>query len=226
MRASDDAIEKEGIARALARAEDADIILQMSDFTNSGHYNFGTTRPGGRVSVVSETRHNVGLPSARQRASCRGQETEAEAISETKWNEKIPFHAQNSSDSVKNITINILNKIDENKDKILDKLDDFDVMLSAQTGEGMENLLEILQEKLHKNFPVADSPYIIRARYRNHLQNCLKFITNCEQILHSADVTIICEELRSAAQEIGKITGKFDVEELLGEIFSSFCIGK
>lgn len=40
------------------------------------------------------------------------------------------------------------------------------------------------------------------------------------------DIVIAAEELRYASDLLGRITGKIDVEEILGKIFSTFCIGK
>jgi len=37
---------------------------------------------------------------------------------------------------------------------------------------------------------------------------------------------VIAEELRLAARALGRITGRVDIEEVLGEIFKNFCIGK
>lgn len=40
------------------------------------------------------------------------------------------------------------------------------------------------------------------------------------------DVVIAAEELRYASDSLGRITGRIDVEEILGKIFANFCIGK
>lgn len=44
--------------------------------------------------------------------------------------------------------------------------------------------------------------------------------------LESDDVVFAAEELRYASDALGRVTGKIDVEEILGKIFASFCIGK
>jgi tRNA modification GTPase len=64
-----------------------------------------------------------------------------------------------------------------------------------------------------------------QARYREHLLRARAhlgdFLTNRE-----AGVELRAEDLRRAADEIGRITGRIDAEAVLGAIFGRFCIGK
>ena len=84
-------------------------------------------------------------------------------------------------------------------------------------------------------------PLITRARHRAHLSRAIEhldnFLVNGTSARHpfnalsiflfqDDDVVLATEELRCAAQEIGRITGRVGIEEILDVVFSTFCIGK
>ncbi len=96
--------------------------------------------------------------------------------------------------------------------------------ISVEQATGIDRLLAELEKKIETFFP-AESVYVTRERHRHHLSNGLIYINNYLDS-PSLPLELKCEELRSAAYEIGKITGRISVDELLGHIFSSFCIGK
>ena len=64
---------------------------------------------------------------------------------------------------------------------------------------------------------------ITQQRYINALQKALEALKNFDL---NNNIEIAGEELRIASREIGKITGKVGVENILDNIFSKFCIGK
>ena len=72
---------------------------------------------------------------------------------------------------------------------------------------------------------VSASPAITRTRYRQQLQACL---VDLQAFLSgvSSDFELRAEDLRQAAHALGRITGRVDVEDVLGDIFGRFCIGK
>ncbi len=70
---------------------------------------------------------------------------------------------------------------------------------------------------------INDSALITQERYRIALQNCLE---NLQNFSLKKNIELAAEDLRMAAREIGKITGRVDVENILDLIFSRFCIGK
>ncbi len=97
------------------------------------------------------------------------------------------------------------------------------VEVSIKTGEGLDNLLNKLQNKITDKFGHGESPLITRARHREALQKALAALENFSL---KKPVELAGEDLRYAATQIGRITGKIDVDDILDVIFSSFCIGK
>jgi len=70
---------------------------------------------------------------------------------------------------------------------------------------------------------------VTRARHKQHLAECIAALRAFDELAslgEGAPLDIAAEELRAAAGELGRITGRIDVEELLDVIFRDFCIGK
>lgn len=97
------------------------------------------------------------------------------------------------------------------------------ISVSAHTGQGIDKLMEYLEKNVVPSYSSGEIPLITRARHRQELEQC------CDRLsafFSERELELQCEYLRSAAFHLGQITGHVDVEELLDEIFSSFCIGK
>ena len=67
---------------------------------------------------------------------------------------------------------------------------------------------------------------ITRERHRQHLEQSLNYLKKFEEKNTAEDFDKGAEDLRLATRHLGMIVGKVDVEEILGSIFSDFCIGK
>jgi len=101
------------------------------------------------------------------------------------------------------------------------------VLLSAKTGEGLEGLLDTLQEILLGEAPAAEEVLITRARHRDALRRSRDALENFGRDRRDgAPLEILALDLREALDGLDRILGTTDVEELLGVIFSDFCIGK
>ncbi|KAF9268317.1 tRNA modification GTPase TrmE [Marasmius fiardii PR-910] len=103
--------------------------------------------------------------------------------------------------------------------------------VSLTTGEGTEEFLSGLASTLRDHFNLQSDgssvqlPMITHARHRSHLETASRFI---EAFLQYGvdDVVLGAEELRYAAQAVGKVSGLIDVEDVLDVVFRDFCIGK
>src|SRR5262245_27673332 len=95
------------------------------------------------------------------------------------------------------------------------------LLVSAKTGEGIEQLVDMLAEKAALGTGQA-APVLTRARHRVELEAALAALEGDRALAPE----LKAEELRIAAHHLGRLTGRIDVEEVLGAIFAEFCIGK
>ena len=119
----------------------------------------------------------------------------------------------------------VANKLDLLEFEIPTEDAPFDHSVSAKTGAGLESLLRAITVHAERMSGDHSAPAITRARHRQELTRCVaaldRFLT---QDLEQSELR--AEDLRAAAQSLGRITGRVDVEDILGQIFSEFCIGK
>lgn len=102
------------------------------------------------------------------------------------------------------------------------------VRLSCKTGEGMERLAETIFERvMGGGVATRDAGIAINARHQACLQNAERYCTAAKKAIEDRiSPELIAVELRAALDAVGEVAGKVDSEELLGEIFGTFCIGK
>jgi tRNA modification GTPase len=104
--------------------------------------------------------------------------------------------------------------------------------ISAKTAEGLPELIARITGIARDRMGDMSSPAITRERYRQQLLACVTALQNFEtgsgqdetRGVHEHELR--AEDLRLAVQALGRITGRVDVEDILGEIFGRFCIGK
>ncbi len=120
----------------------------------------------------------------------------------------------------------VLNKIDcLDKTQIDEVSGDNLFKISVKTGDGIDELIQHISDLVKNCVGSQDMPIISRVRYRQELENCLEALNRFYDA-SQLGLELQAEELRSAAHAIGRITGRIDVEDVLDEIFGSFCIGK
>ena len=100
-----------------------------------------------------------------------------------------------------------------------------DIAISAKNGEGVDSLQDALSEFAGLN-ATAEGVFLARKRHINAIEETLVFISNAIDQLKQGSSELVAEDLRQAGLQLSQITGEFSSDDLLGEIFSSFCIGK
>ena len=122
----------------------------------------------------------------------------------------------------------IRNKIDLTSETVaMKETDDLAVIrLCAQSGQGIDLLRQHLKGCMGFSSTVEGS-FSARRRHIEALQLAGKYlITGQQQLLGASAGELLAEDLRLAQQALGEITGEFSSDDLLGRIFTSFCIGK
>ena len=100
------------------------------------------------------------------------------------------------------------------------------MLISAQDDHGITKLMTRLGAMLIPHNQAQNSAIITRLRHRQSLVDAHDALhAGLQHDFHQAP-ELAAEDFRQAAVALGRITGDVDVEELLGQIFSSFCIGK
>ncbi len=100
------------------------------------------------------------------------------------------------------------------------------IYLSIKTGVGMDLLIQHLKQSVGYN-DTAEDIFIARTRHLEALKNGYELIQNALHQLQTTQASeLVAEDLRQAQQALAEITGEFTSDDLLGKIFSSFCIGK
>ncbi|MFC5069612.1 tRNA uridine-5-carboxymethylaminomethyl(34) synthesis GTPase MnmE [Flaviflagellibacter deserti] len=95
--------------------------------------------------------------------------------------------------------------------------------VSAKTGAGIDRLLSDLGEWAKTAFAPSESALVTRERHRLCLGSAVDAL---RRALLAKEPELRAEELRLSARELGRISGRVDVEDVLGGIFSEFCVGK
>ncbi len=100
------------------------------------------------------------------------------------------------------------------------------ITLSATTGLGMDTLRNCLKATMGYD-STTEGGFIARRRHLHALKNAANSLDAATEQLHGAAAgELVAEDLRQAQQALNEITGEFTSDDLLGRIFSSFCIGK
>jgi tRNA modification GTPase len=182
LRESDDAVEREGVRRALARAASADLVLSLSPLPESGQgLHFESYRPESNDLLT-----DVGPEIVRVVSKADRTDRDLHAV----------FGGQ------------------------------YDQIISAQTGEGLSELSQLLAERAAALADGAGRVLPTRLRHRQGLQETLQALGRADGWTAALPPELLAEDLRMAVRALGRIAGTVDVEDLLDVIFRDFCIGK
>lgn len=197
-----------------------------------------TDIPGTTRDILSERIHIQGLPlELLDTAGIRETEdiVEAEGVKRAQqvlqaadlvlWITDCSAADEDPAPAVSVPLIQVFNKIDL-AGLTARQLDQQQVWLSAKQGTGIDLLEQAIlhQAGLHTNF---QSEFSARARHIEIIQLAIEQLEQARyQLVEYAAGELLAEELKLAADTLGEITGKVSSDELLGKIFSAFCIGK
>lgn len=99
------------------------------------------------------------------------------------------------------------------------------IFLSAKTGEGLDDVRKAIAETVGRTH--HEQPFIARQRHLTALKTAQQYYLNAlKQLQNYHAGELVADDLRLAHDALGEITGKIRSDDLLGEIFSGFCIGK
>ena len=100
-----------------------------------------------------------------------------------------------------------------------------EIAISAKNGEGIDLVRGALSEFAGLNSSI-EGVFLARKRHINAIEETLVFISNAIEQLEQGSSELVAEDLRQAGLQLSQVTGEFSSDDLLGEIFTSFCIGK
>lgn len=158
------------------------------------------------------------------RARHRAQEADLRLLVED-VNDRAPAEA--FADILQPGDLRILNKSDLADEGVPADVSRETLHVSAFTGEGLAGLESWLSDWVTSRTSGREPSLVTRARHRAGLTAARDHLARA---LNGLDAEIgaelVAEDLRAAAYDLGRLVGRVDVEDILGSVFSSFCIGK
>ena len=117
----------------------------------------------------------------------------------------------------------VQNKIDVNERRV----GFFDCFVSAKTGVGFEDLKKIITKSFDLGLGEEKFAYLVRERHENIFKDVLLSLSSaCDGLDQNTSLELIAEDLKNARSGFDELVGKKFSDSLLGDIFSSYCIGK
>lgn len=102
---------------------------------------------------------------------------------------------------------------------------EFDFSISSLTGAGLDALIGEIKSRATAAVGPTGNPAMTQSRHRQNLEVARNALADC-MAGDSSALELRAEDVRLATHALGRITGRVDVEDVLGQIFSRFCIGK
>lgn len=99
-------------------------------------------------------------------------------------------------------------------------------LISVLENLGMEELNNLLQKTIKSLIPPDEAPILTRHRHITAVQMAIEALERAKTNNVTTTPELMAEEMRVAVNALGRITGRIDIEDVLDQIFVSFCIGK
>ena len=123
------------------------------------------------------------------------------------------------SQKVSDKTLVVFNKSDSNNYKDLPA----GIAVSVKTGENIDRLIQILEEKVLELVSGKDDVSYTNARHKHYLEST---VMDLKKSLEATQDDLCAEHLRYAADALGELVGFIETDEILAQVFGNFCIGK
>ncbi len=212
MRETSDLIEAEGVRRAQTAAQDADLIVAVHDLSAPETLEFLSQW------LLSERSVQPAQFAATPALVIVANKLDCQDASAAGYSSESSSHGIASSKAM---------------DKLALTYSSSTLRVSAKTGEGMQQLTEHLVGLLNGSSMAAGEGisgtdvFSARSRHLHALKECLAGLMEAQAGIQSQlGAELVAEHLRHAQAELGSVCGEVTTDELLGEIFGSFCIGK
>jgi tRNA modification GTPase len=217
LRESEDTVERIGIQRAWDEVAQADVVLFLRDLTRA-------QEPSSQAAEADIAKRIARL--VAQQSAARGAQGAAQVL--TVWNklDAAPLGATLPTavtGTGAQPALHAPQPTGQSETQPAAAL-----QLSALTGEGLSELRQTLLHLAGWQPAASEGLFSARARHLQALQRMGDHLGQAQAVLQAPQpaLDLLAEELRLAQNALNQITGEFGVEELLGEIFSRFCIGK
>jgi tRNA modification GTPase len=233
LRDTDDPVEQIGIARTWKEIERADVILHMQDATSAGEEaldaSIAARLPAGTPVLKVVNKIDLMAADAADRLT-----TEAVAKDVAKDAPTIVQGAPGRQETQGTEETPVTEETQGTEEGTQEapgtdayRATDTTLRISARTGAGLDSLRKALMDIAGWN-PGAESPWLARERHLRALQQAEEHLAVATAHAAQDDrvLDLFAEELRLAHESLSSITGEFTSDDLLGEIFSRFCIGK
>jgi tRNA modification GTPase len=207
-------VEQEGVRRALQRARHADLVVWLVDATADP----ATLADAAALADPVVSLPNLGLEDAAVLRQVQdGDSVRQDGVSG-------PLDGASATKASVDQTLVVLSKFD-----LVDAARQPPVAgairLSVVTGEGIDVLTGLLAAAGRASMGSDEAPALTQARHRHHLEQCLASL-RAGLAQRAGDTELVADDLRRAADALGRLTGAVDAEDVLDEVFGRFCIGK
>jgi tRNA modification GTPase len=197
LRDSADPVEQEGIRRARARAQEADLVLWLVDAGAAAPERGSMPEHGNTLIIINKM-------------DIRGLKDNKELRNENIFGSEIIFDDE--------FMFQILAESGVSRETVLP--------ISARDGLGIDLLLNRIAAFAETTLGGTEPALVTRERHRHALQTAVDALNRAGTLPPQGAEDLVAEELRAAATALGRLTGRVDVEDILDVIFRDFCVGK
>ena len=209
IRETEDPVEREGVTRARARAEGADLVLWVMEAAGSVLPDW--VESGREAPATWLIRNKIDILQVDSKRN--------ELIDQNNGKNERDFRPTKPLKSMANEKLTQKSELKFNKSEHI-----FDI--SALTGDGLDALLNSLSRHAAGYLAGGESALVTRERHRRALEETQAALRRAMASELNGREDLVAEELRVAGRALGRLTGRVDVEDVLDVIFRDFCIGK